>query len=352
MTTVTMVMVTTVKTSTATITEPPTSLSTPQDSTRAPRAMRAGLVSVVLAAILAATTWWLDEAAEADLTGRDHAPFSAGFLEAGGVRWRYLEAGDGPPLVCVHGAYGGAEDWVETVGPELSTRFRVVAFDRPGHGFTERGASNATPSEQAASLVAALDALEIERPLLMGFSWGGAVSAALVAEHPERAAGAVLLGAPLYAWDGDVSFLDRGLALPVLGPSFARLGGSALARLIAPAMLEESFAPESAPADFFERSPVPLALRVSSLIANARDMAGLNRALGEQSGRYGAIRVPIEVVHGSGDQVVWTTHHAQPFAAEVPSAVLTELPGAGHHLLYTRSADVIDALDRLSERVD
>ena len=311
------------------------------------------LAALVVLAVVGTVglTAWVDARAERRFWSEVPAPFVQRSVTVDGVSWRYLEAGEGPPLVCLHGAYGGAEDWVVTVGVQLAERFRVLAIDRPGHGFSERGRGVETPSGQAAALIGLFDALDLERPLMAGFSWGGAVTAACLAEAPERVRGAVLLGAPLYPWDGEVSAIDRVLSTPVLGPLVAHGGASLLARGLAPSMLTEAFAPESAPSAYLERSPVPLALRASALVHNSIDMAGLNAALAVQQNGYSRVSAPIEVVHGDGDQVVWTTHHAQPFCAAVPSAVLTELPGAGHQLLYTRAPEVLAAFGRLADRV-
>lgn len=311
----------------------------------------ATLVGGLLALALFGLTVWLDGRAEARFAGGPGGIWSEGFVDADGIRLRYLEAGSGPALVCLHGAYGGAEDWAETVGPTLARDYRVLAFDRPGHGFSTRdGARHATPIEQARSVVAAMEALELERPLLAGFSWGAAVGAALVSEWPERTAGALLLGAPVRPWDGDTALADRILSTPVIGPLSAHLGGAALARLMAPSALEEAFAPESPPALYLEESPIPLALRADALVHNSEDMAALNAALDIQQAGYDRIVVPIELVHGVGDEIVWIDHQARGFRKSVGSAHLTEIEGAGHQLLYTRGPDVVAAVKRLAAR--
>ncbi|MEO0651623.1 MAG: alpha/beta hydrolase [Planctomycetota bacterium] len=306
----------------------------------------------LLAMAVLGLTLWLDQRAEARFAGGPGDGWAEGFVEADGVRLRYLEAGEGPALVCLHGAYGGAEDWALTVGPTLARDYRVLAFDRPGHGFSTRDCDrHATPREQARSVVAAMDALGLERPLIAGFSWGAAVSAALISEWPDRCAGAALLGAPVRPWEGETALADRILATPVLGPVAARLGGSALARLIAPNALGDAFAPESAPAIYLEDSPIPLALRVDALVHNSQDMAALNAALDLQQEQYDRIRVPVELVHGVGDEIVWIDHQARGFQKSVGTAHLTEVVGAGHQLLYTRGDDVIAAIRRLAARV-
>lgn len=305
---------------------------------------RLALALLALGAAVALTTAWFDARSERRFPSEPTGLFEARWIEADGVRLRYLEAGAGPPVVFLHGAYGGAEDVVATLGPDLAPNFRVLSFDRPGHGYSERGgARHDTPYGQAATVAAAFERLGLERPTVVGFSYGGAVAAALATAQPERVGALVLVAAPLLPWGGDASPADRVLATPWLGPACAWLGGSLAARLIAPSELAAAFEPEAVALDHAV-SPVDLALRPGALVANARDLLGLSDELAVQSEAYDALRAPVVLVHGRSDPVVWYDHHAEPLAARWSGADLRLIDGAGHQLLYTRTAAVVDAV--------
>lgn len=118
-------------------------------------------------------------------------------IDVAGVGTNVLEVGQGQPVVLVHGSGPGVTAYANwrTTMPALSARFRVVAPDMPGFGwsdpFTDRPYSLATWTDH---LVDLLDALGLTRVHLVGNSFGGAVSLALAARHPDRVERLVLMG--------------------------------------------------------------------------------------------------------------------------------------------------------------
>jgi pimeloyl-ACP methyl ester carboxylesterase len=103
------------------------------------------------------------------------------------------DAGNGPPVVLLHGLGCGRRMWFHQI-PALQNRFRVIAYDRRGHGLTD---APATATEYSAAhlardLVGVLDALKIERAAIVGFSLGGGPALALAASKPERVSRLVL----------------------------------------------------------------------------------------------------------------------------------------------------------------
>jgi 2-hydroxy-6-oxonona-2,4-dienedioate hydrolase len=111
--------------------------------------------------------------------------FAQRFVDAGGVRTRVIEAGDGPPLVLLHGTGGHAEAYLRNVR-ELSRDFRVVVYDMVGHGYSAQPDEPYTLDVYAAQLTGLLDALGIERAHLSGESLGGWVAAWYAAREPQR----------------------------------------------------------------------------------------------------------------------------------------------------------------------
>ena len=118
-------------------------------------------------------------------------------VQAGGRRLSYLEKGKRvagePSLVIIHGLMGTAATFLPLLA-EIAEGRHVIALDLPGAGGSERnpkmGASLANATE---SVLQALDALNLERPVLVGHSHGGSVAMYLSAFHPERASGLVLI---------------------------------------------------------------------------------------------------------------------------------------------------------------
>ncbi|MBV8778746.1 MAG: alpha/beta hydrolase [Alphaproteobacteria bacterium] len=114
--------------------------------------------------------------------------FREAFVDADGFRLRYLEAGDGPPLVHLHGA-GGLR--LNRSHELLARRHRVIAFEMPGFGASENTRTQ-DQAELAATMAAAAAALEIDRFDLMGTSFGARTALYLAAQQPTRVTALVL----------------------------------------------------------------------------------------------------------------------------------------------------------------
>jgi pimeloyl-ACP methyl ester carboxylesterase len=115
--------------------------------------------------------------------------FTEGFVEADGFRIRYMEAGQGTPLVHLHGASGLR---LTPAHDLLSRQFRVIAFEMPGFGQSLENTSTRDMSELASTMALAADALGIERFNLMGTSFGGKTALWLALQQSERVLALVL----------------------------------------------------------------------------------------------------------------------------------------------------------------
>lgn len=120
-------------------------------------------------------------------------------VEAGGYRTRYLEQGEGEPVVLLHGSGPGVSadsNWSRTI-PALARRFRVLAPEMVGFGDTDRAEGlRYTMRTWVDHVVAFLDALQIPRAGIVGNSLGGMVTLLLARHHPDRVRRMVLMGSP------------------------------------------------------------------------------------------------------------------------------------------------------------
>lgn len=125
----------------------------------------------------------------------------AGFVERPGGRLHYLSMGDGPPLVLLHKLGGWAPEW-RAIAPLLARRFRVIAFDMPGHGDSAmygKAPYIMTLGEHAAMIHAALRDMGIERFDLLGASLGGCAAVVLAASYPRAVSHLALLSTALFS---------------------------------------------------------------------------------------------------------------------------------------------------------
>lgn len=115
-------------------------------------------------------------------------------LPGGPVAW--WDVGEGVPLVFVHGLPGAARDVRWLLAP-LAGRVRVIALDLPGFGGTPtQTAPDASPEGRAGFVLAVIDALGLDRPVIVGHSMGGLVAVAAVAQRPQGFRALGLLASP------------------------------------------------------------------------------------------------------------------------------------------------------------
>jgi 2-hydroxy-6-oxonona-2,4-dienedioate hydrolase len=110
--------------------------------------------------------------------------FKLHFVDAAGVRTRVLEAGDGEPMVLLHGTGGHIEAYARNIS-ELSEHFRVICIDMIGHGYTDKPDIPYGIDVYSDHLKDVLDALGLSKVYLSGESLGGWVAAWFAAEHPQ-----------------------------------------------------------------------------------------------------------------------------------------------------------------------
>ena len=124
-------------------------------------------------------------------------PINGRFVEVDGERFHYVEEGKGPPLVMIHGLMGSSRNLTYALSSQLRDRFRVITVDRPGSGYSSRHAGTAADlPAQARQIAAFIKTLDLDKPLVLGHSLGGAISLALALDHPHAVSGLILV-APL-----------------------------------------------------------------------------------------------------------------------------------------------------------
>src|SRR5438045_1554179 len=154
----------------------------------------------------------------ARLAERRHPPMGR-FITVDGVRLHYLDRGAGPVVVLLHGNGTMAWDFVLSgLVALLETGHRVIAFDRPGFGYSERPRSRVwTPQDQAVLLDRALRMLDARAAPIVGPSWGTLVAISTALLDPEGTAGLVLLSGYYYPTSRKDSAVMSWPAVPLLG---------------------------------------------------------------------------------------------------------------------------------------
>lgn len=224
-----------------------------------------------------------------------------------------------PALVLLHPWGADLDIWHEVL-PALSAERTVVRVDLPAHGRSGAPPGRYPPRRLAQAVLAVLDALALERVVVVGNSIGGATALALAELAPSRTAGLVLVGAPggqpvpaFAAAMVDRALSPRALATvstEVLWGAWAMLSddGPGVRRMIARSV-DERVAPGW---------PAVAAARASALAEVIRFAPALE-----------ALRVPTLVVYGAHDPVVWPSA-GEALARRIPGAQAVVLDDCGH----------------------
>jgi len=117
-------------------------------------------------------------------------------MDVGGVLTRVLEAGDeaGTPMILVHGLTSRADRWRSNIDMLAAAGYHVFAPDLPGHGFADKGKENHSVPAYRDFILNFLDAIGVDRAVLIGTSLGGHIVGAVTCRRPERAVATVMIG--------------------------------------------------------------------------------------------------------------------------------------------------------------
>ena len=281
------------------------------------------------------------------------------FVEVDGVNIHYTDhgggaGGDEAPVVLIHGNGSMLQDFeLSGVVDRLLPRHRVVVFDRPGAGFSERPDDGKawTPQRQAAVLVAAADKIGLIRPIVVGHSWGTLVALAWALDHADRISALVLASG--YYFPG--TRLDVIASLPGASPATGGLMCHTISPLIGrasvPLVTRMIFAPAAPTRSFVAHFPFALALRPLQLKATYADTAQMVAAATLLKQRYDALRLPLALIAGDGDRIVDFTWHTKQLAGRIPHARLFVVKGAGHMVHHTAPDDFVAAVEAVAGTV-
>lgn len=259
------------------------------------------------------------------------------FADVAGTRMHYVHvpagpSADLPPLVFVHGASANLRDQMLPLRPLLEGRAEMLFVDRPGHGWSSRGPdANGTPDGQAETIAALMDSLGIKDAIIVGHSFGGAITASFAVFHPERTRGLVFLAPATHPWPGgDTSWYYQLTARPFLGPLFSETVSLPAGWLRMAGATQCVFAPNAVPEGYSDAAGIGLVLRPGHFRNNAGDVARLHAYVEKVAPRYGEIAAPTLVISGDYDTVVYEEIHSVGLERDIPGAELVWVRNLGH----------------------
>ncbi len=254
-------------------------------------------------------------------------------LTAAGHRWSYLEAGQGPTIVLLHGFVGMKENWLPLMR-ELRRDFRLVAPDLPGWNASQRidGADYgvAAQAERVSAFLAALDSPTV---LLVGHSMGGHIAGLVAADHPDQLSRLLLMSS------AGTRFNENAFARAVLDGDhpFAVTDRASLHRFLRLVFTDPPWTPWPADTALVQR-------RLASDAFERRVLADLRGADAFRlEGRLADVQTPTLLLWCRDDQVIDVSAEAV-FRAGLPRARSVLLDGCGHMPLMAAPDAVANAI--------
>lgn len=306
----------------------------------------AWLIGLPLAAVtgLFSYSWWRERGFNGD-----HPPPGKLYGKPEAPRVHATDSlGAEPAVVFLHGNPGTCLDFAPVM-EKLSPKVRTFSFDRPGYGWSERPAPRMSPTEQARFIHEAVKYLGLKRPVLAGFSFGGAVALAYALEYPSEVSALVLIAAVGSPDEKHVMSEAQARLTTPLGPAIAWGLGPLVAPDAVASGYVDAFHPKPVEPDVVERGRHHFS-RPTTLLASARDWHVLESELPKLAARYGDISVPVEILSASQDRIVGPAH-AEYLAKHLEGAHRVDVDDGGHQLMSTHTQAVADAVLRAVARV-
>jgi pimeloyl-ACP methyl ester carboxylesterase len=274
------------------------------------------------------------------------------FLNIQGVRLHFVERGNGEALILLHGNGSMVQDF-ETSGliDMAAKSYRVIAFDRPGYGHSDRPRSVVwTANAQAALISEAMTQLGVSRAIVLGHSWGASVAVALALRHPDAVSALVLASGYFYPSLRSDVVTSSGPAFPIFGDVLRYTISPIVGRIIWPLVLRKLFGPSHAPPKF-DGFPVEMTLRPSTIRASAADAALMIPDAFAAQAHYGELKIPVALIAGEADRIVDSGRQSGRLHKEVCQSTYDPVQGAGHMVHQTAPERVMAAIEIVSSKI-
>ncbi|EAQ01477.1 Alpha/beta hydrolase fold [Pseudooceanicola batsensis HTCC2597] len=265
-------------------------------------------------------------------------------------RLHYLDCGEGPAILMIHGLAGNLGHFDCGMIDDLARDFRVVAIDRPGSGHSDRAEDGpANIRAQARQVAEVIQRLELDNPLVVGHSLGGAIALALALEKPDLVRGLALL-APLTlpmkevpgafsGYDVRSDFYRKVLSWTTAVPHMLRHPEP---------VRQQVFGPDEIPPEFPVRGGGLLAIRPKGYYHASVDFRASADDLPAMAREYARLAVPVRVLFGREDRILDHEHHGEVLVRRHPQIGLKLIEG-GHMLPVTRPEDCISFVRTAAE---
>jgi pimeloyl-ACP methyl ester carboxylesterase len=272
-------------------------------------------------------------------------PPAGRFLELNGVRLHYIERGSGEPLVLLHGNGSMIQDFESSGLINLAAKnHRVIVFDRPGFGHSDRPRNVIwTPDAQAELIKDALARLRVSNAVVLGHSWGASVAVALALKFPGLVRGLVLASGYYYPTIRADVVASVAPSLPLIGDILSHTLSPLISRAAWPMAMTKIFGPKPVP-EKFAGFPKEMALRPSQIRAAAAESTMMIPDAFRTRHQYADLKMPVVIIAGDQDGLIDTNTQSARLHSDVSQSSFHRFPGNGHMIQQTATDQVMSAI--------
>ncbi|PHQ59114.1 MAG: hypothetical protein COC03_06720 [Robiginitomaculum sp.] len=286
----------------------------------------------------------------------DAHPPTGKFKMVNGYKLHYRDINRAPdskltPIVLIHGASANFLDMKIALGDRLSENRRIILVDRPGHGYSERPKDGYLLNVQTRQINGLIKKLDVEKPIIIGQSYGGAVALKYAINYPDDVSGLVILAGVSHPWPGGVASHYSIGAGEGLGTLFRWTLFPALGEMKGPEFTASIFWPKKPPRNYHDRAAIGLLYRPKEFKNNAQDITHLLKEVNAMKSRYKTIAVPVKILAGTQDTIVSPTIHARTLGQQIPNAHFEFVPDTGHTLQHSATQEIDAMLAELDEEL-
>jgi len=227
----------------------------------------------------------------------------------------------------------------------LAKHHRVLAFDRPGFGHSERPRDRLwTAAEQAKLVHGAFSQLGVVQPIVLGHSWGTLVALELALRASAAVQKLVLVSGYYFPTARVDVAIAAPPAIPLIGDILRYTVSALAARLMLNKTVKAMFAPQPVPPQFLPALSREMLVRPVQIRANAEDAAFMIPAVVGLQKRYVEVTAPAVIFAGEADPVVQPDAHAGRLHSELSNSALHVLPSVGHMTHYVAQEEIVAAI--------
>ena len=264
----------------------------------------------------------------------------------------YVREGMGVPVVLLHGRDGTLQEFTFSILGDVADKYEVVAFDRPGYGYSEcENPDKFTTKEQAKIINEALNKIGIEKPIIVGHSYGGAVMLQYLLDYPDQVRGGISLAGIAYMDEPPTESFYALPRYPVIGPLLTNTLVLPLGSAMASNIYGQAFYPMKPPKKYIEVIS-SLYLRPKQFSATAYELSHMYDSVNAISDNYQQISTPVTILFGNADQMLDYQNDGERLHEALPNSKFRVIENGGHKVHYSHPRIILKELEDLVHRTN